>query len=75
MPERFNEEDLLRRNPRVDPDLLAEGRDLLRRLREQGLRRKEYDLVPPFGGHRVSIQDDAPVEPRLVQHRRAYGGE
>lgn len=70
MPAPFDPSEILSRNPRIDPDELEKARELHRRLRENGVRRKEYDLAPPLGGHRVAAQDDAWVDPRLVRLRR-----
>ncbi len=70
---RLNPDDILRQNPQVDRDELNEARDMLRRLREQGAHRKEYDLVPPFGGRRVTVLDDARTDSRPVRVRRPSG--
>ncbi len=67
MAARFDPDEMLSRNPQIDLDRLEEGRELLRRLRENGVRRKEYDLAPPFGGRRAPIQDDAQTDPRLAR--------
>ena len=63
-------EDILRQNPQIDRNELEEMRETLRRLREQGARRKDYDLVPPFGGRRIIVVDDARAEPRPVRMKR-----
>jgi hypothetical protein len=65
-------EDILRQNPQIDRDQLEEMRETLRRLREQGARRKDYDLVPPFGGRRVTVLDDARAEPRPTRAKRPH---
>ena len=71
-------EDILRQNPQIDRNELEEMRETLRRLRERtwasavrdSLRRKDYDLVPPFGGRRIIVVDDARAEPRPVRMKR-----
>lgn len=76
MSERFDLEEILARNPQIDPEKLEEAREMLRRLRERGVRRKGYDLATPFGGHRASVQDDTGAnDPRLVRLRRPRDAE
>lgn len=70
MSERLSPEEILRKNPQIDREELDEARELLRRLREHGAHRKDYDLVPPFGGRRVTILDDAYADPRPMRGRR-----
>lgn len=70
MSERLDPTTILPNNPQVDPDELEAAREMLRRLREHGPRRKGYDLMPPFGGYRITIRDDARTDPRLVRLRR-----
>ncbi len=71
MADRFTLEEVLDRNPRIDREKLEESMAVLRHLREDGLARKGYDLVPPHGGRRVSAQDDARSEPRRIRSRRS----
>ncbi len=71
MAERLNEDEILARNPGVDREKLEGIAEGLRRVREEGLRPKGYDLAPPFGGRRASIQDDARVNVRVVRTRRS----
>ncbi|MEJ7652619.1 MAG: hypothetical protein WKH64_04335 [Chloroflexia bacterium] len=71
MSERFDIDEILSRNEQIDLEKLEEGRELLRRLRERGLRRKGYDLATPYGGRRVTVQDRTGADdPRLVRLRR-----
>lgn len=76
MAERFDLDldfdEILSRNPRINQDQLEQARAMLRRLREHGLQRKGYDLAPPFGRYRVSVQDNARGEPRLIRPSRSY---
>ena len=71
MPEPFDLEKILSRNPHINRDQLEEGRDLLRRLRDGGARRKNYDLAPPFGGRRAAVRDDANTDGRRVRLRHS----
>ena len=71
----FKSDDILPHNPGVDPQQLEEARQLHRRLREQGVRRKVYDLAPPFGGRRVSAREDAGADPRMVRLKRSSDTE
>jgi hypothetical protein len=75
MPERVELEEILIQNTQIDEVELSKARELLRRLREQGVRRKDYELVPPFGGHRVSVRDEARPEPKLIQKRQPFQPE
>jgi len=71
MSERFDVEDILSRNQQIDLEKLEEGRELLRRLREQGLKRKGYDLATPYGGRRVTVVEETGAnDPRFVRLRR-----
>lgn len=70
MPGRFDPDEILARNPQIDQARLEEARDMLRRLREKGVRRKGYDLAPPFGGRRAVVKDKSRAEPRQVRARR-----
>lgn len=70
MTERLTLEQILRKNPRVDREDLDEAREMLARLREHGAHRKEYDLVSPFGGRRVTVLDDVCADPRPIRGRR-----
>lgn len=62
-------EDILARNPQIDREKLEEAGEMLRRLRERGVRRKGYDLASPLGGHRAEAQDDLRVDSRTVHLR------
>lgn len=71
MPKRIDQGEILARNPQIDPKRLEESREMLQRLREMGVQRKGYDLAPPFGGRRASVQDDVRPDPRVVRRRDA----
>lgn len=60
-------DEILARNPQVDPDRLEQTRKVLRELRAMGMPRKGYDLALPYGGRRAIPQDDARIAPRLVR--------
>ena len=75
MPKQADLNEVLARNPHIDPGRLERAGDLLRRLREMGIRRKEYELAPPFGGRRVAVQDGTHLEPRLGQLAEARDAE
>jgi hypothetical protein len=63
-------EDVLAQNPQIDPEELEAAREMLRRLRAQGVRRKAYDLAPAFGGQRAIVHDDPGDDTRLVSTPR-----
>ena len=75
MPEPFDLEKTLSRNPHINRDRLEEGRDLLRRLRNGGAQRKNYDLAPPFGGRRAAVRDDANTDSRRVRLRHWHSSD
>lgn len=58
MNRRMDLEEILRQNPQINEQELDKAREMLRRLQDQGVHRKEYDLIPPFGGRRVTVLDD-----------------
>lgn len=75
MPNEFDLEDVLKRNPHIDRDRVEKATRLLRRLREKGLHRKGYELAPPFGGRRAVPKDAAPTPAKLARSRRPpHGG-
>jgi hypothetical protein len=67
MIERDDLDEILARNPGVDLEKLAEWSQMLRTLRERGIRRKGYDLAPHSGGHRASFQDRSYSDLRLTR--------
>jgi len=73
MPDHVDIERILEKNPRVDRHQLEGAQDMLRRLRERGVRRKGYDLAPPYGGRRVSALEDTREAPGLLRLRRPTG--
>lgn len=48
MPERFDPDQILARNPQLNKRLLEEAQELGRRLQEMGIQRKGYSIVSPF---------------------------
>lgn len=64
-PKALDPEEVLARNPQIDRRQLDEFRELLRRLQEQGIQRKDYELAPPFGGARVTVRDQGGTRIRL----------
>ena len=76
MSERFDLEEILSRNPQIDAEQLEDAREMLRRLREQGLKRKGYDLATPYGGRRVTVVEETGAnDPRFVRLRRPRSAE
>lgn len=64
-------DEVIERNHKLDKEAIQKNHDLTERLREQGVQRKEYDLAPPFGGQRMTVQDDPNRDPRFVRLRRS----
>lgn len=48
MPERFNPDQILDRNPQLTRAMLEEAEELGRQLREMGVQRKGYTIISPF---------------------------
>lgn len=63
-------EEILSHNPQIDRKHIEDVRETLRRLRERGVHRKDYDLSVPGGGRRATTRSDARASPRLLKSRR-----
>ena len=50
MPTTLDKEQVLAQNPHIDRKKLDEMLEKVQRLRQGQVRRKEYDLPPPYGG-------------------------
>jgi len=62
---------ILKANPQIDPRDLEEARKMLSKLRESGVKRSEYKLVPPFAGRRASVKEDAGKDRRAIRLRHS----
>lgn len=69
MTENRDMDDLLERNPQIDQSELEKLREALRRIREQGPARREYELEP-LGGRRVTVREDVRTDTRIVRLKR-----
>ncbi len=69
MPKLLDREQILENNPEVDPERIEETAELFRRLQNQGVVRKRYELEPPFGGPRPTVQDASEADPRTIKLR------
>ncbi len=69
MPALLNREEILERNPQIDPEEMEEARRLRELIERQGGARKSYELQPPYGGspRPAAIGDDP--DPRTVKLR------
>lgn len=56
-------EDILANNPHIDLDKLRESSELLKKLREAGVKARGYELAHPFAHRRISVgpKDDPKV--------------
>lgn len=64
MPQKISLAEILKNNPRVDPDKLKEGLRLAEELRKRaGVRPKIHPLIR----RRMRIVDDLSSDPRLTQ--------
>jgi hypothetical protein len=71
MPKTLNLDEILKNNPQVDPEQLDQSVELFEELRNQGVSRRAYELVPPFAGRRVRVADRSSEDPRTIHlHRR-----
>jgi len=67
MPQPIDFEELMRKNPHLDPAQLAEQRKLAEALRHFGRRRRRDRLALPFAGRRARIVDDLDSDPRVTR--------
>lgn len=64
-------EELAKKNPLVDVELLKEAQALVKEFRKQGLGGPEYDIEPPYGSRpsrsrsKKQAQDDEPFNQGL----------
>lgn len=58
--------ELIDSNPSIDPKQLRQFRKSLRKLREAGLSRKEYDLASPISRRRATLTDIERLDPRTI---------
>ena len=65
MPDTIDEQKIIESNPAVDPDKLAEMRELLRKKRE-GRTGRGYKLASPVERRRVIVGEDESTDPRTV---------
>lgn len=73
MPKRIEISEILKRNPQIVPEDLEKSREMLRKLRESGVRAHKYSLVSPFAGKRVSVSKvtDAETDARTFRLKRS----
>lgn len=64
MPDKLGVEEILEKNPKVDPKILEELAKLHRHLHEEGFARSGYRLLPPYGGRRVVVGEPGTEDPR-----------
>ena len=64
MPKPIDLDAVLKKQPQIDPEELKAIRELSERLGTTA--RREYRLVPPFGGRRVRVID--PIIPNAGSH-------
>ena len=58
MPNAPNLQDILRKNPSIEPDDLDASRKFFSELRRAGIHRRGYQLPAPHERHRPKIIDD-----------------
>ncbi len=59
--------ELIDSNPSIDPKQLRQFRKSLRKLREAGLGRKEYELASPISRRRATLMDAERVDSRTIR--------
>jgi Na+-translocating ferredoxin:NAD+ oxidoreductase RnfC subunit len=72
MPDSPSLEEIIKSNPHVDPEQLEQWRELLKKLREAGVRGSRDRIVPPGARRRVVAGEESGNDPRTVhlRHRR-----
>jgi hypothetical protein len=75
MSEQLDVERILQNNPHISQEELANAREILRKLRESGVRAAGYRLVLPYSGRRVSTKREEKSDPRTVVLKRRDSSE
>lgn len=70
MPKPLDLAEILKNNPQIDPEQLDQSIELLEELRNHGVSRRAYELVPPFAGKRVRVVDSSSEDPRTIHLHR-----
>lgn len=65
MPQPIDLEEIIKTNPKVDSEQLAESMELSKRLRDLGFQQARPAL--PFTGRRARIMDDLDSDPRVTR--------
>jgi len=66
MSERMDVDEIIARNPAVDPCQLERGHDFLSKLRSSGIASRKYKLAPPLARRRASAGEGECTDPRTV---------
>jgi hypothetical protein len=56
MPKTLSIEEIMKKNPQVDPEKLKEGFRMLEKLRNAGVKITRHRLVPPHERKRISLE-------------------
>lgn len=70
MAGQFDLDDILARNPHIDPGQVEEAKALLRHLKEAGVQRKGYTIGPQFG-RRARVKGEGRTDPRVIRLRQS----
>jgi hypothetical protein len=73
MPEHLELEDILALNPQVDEQLLEQARELLRKIRQGGIKKHGYNLASPYTKRYGPVGRGESLDPRTVRVGRPPG--
>lgn len=66
MPRKLDVAKILEQNPRLDSKQLCESIELLETLRNGGVFRRRYQLVPPGAGRKAQVADSNLEDVRTI---------
>ncbi len=67
MPQKLDLKEILKKNPHINPQKLAEAVKLTEQLRDLGVTKRGYRLASPLTRKRVTIYVSDEFDPRTVQ--------
>ena len=74
MPKHLELDEILALNPQVDEQLLNQSKELLSKLRQAGISKRNYNLVSPYSRRSELLSKEGSVDPRTVRVGRSARG-
>jgi len=63
-------DEILKKNPHINKEMLKEAMDLMRNLQESGVVGTGYNLISPYAHRRKVINKDTECDPRTIHLSR-----